>query len=87
MRPKNAASLTLPFRIGRNHQWSGISAYAEWIDAARSGVRLRQEASFAQSSAYRPICSPVVLASQRKLPGGLTPIIAERWMRFGYRQA
>ena len=28
MRPKNAPSLTLPFRIGRNHQWSGM-----WLDA------------------------------------------------------
>ena len=29
MRPQNAPSLTLPFRIGRNHQWSGMWAYAE----------------------------------------------------------
>ena len=87
MRPKNAPSLTLPFRIGRNHQWSGMWLDAESIDAARSGVRARHDASSAQSAAYRWICSPVVLASQRKWPGGLTPIMTERWIRCGYRQA
>jgi hypothetical protein len=51
MSPKNAPSPTLPLRIGRNHQWSGMWAYAEWIEAARSGVRLLHDASSAQRAA------------------------------------
>jgi hypothetical protein len=57
------------------------------IDAARSSVRLAQDASSAHSREYRPISASVCLGSQRKWPGGFTSIITDRWMLAGYRQA
>src|SRR5437764_6788092 len=51
MRPKNAPTLTFPFLIGRNHHRSGMCSDAEWSEAARSGVRVRHDASFAQRDA------------------------------------
>ena len=48
--PKKDASRTFPRSIGRNIQWSGMSAAVRPIDAARSSVRLLQASSFAHRS-------------------------------------
>ena len=60
-----------------------MSADVRWNDATRSSVRALQLSSFAHTRAYRCIELVGVLAYQRKWPGGLTPIITERWMLFG----
>src|SRR6266508_3875232 len=67
-KPKKVATRTLPSLIGRNNQRSGMRAAVFLIDAARSSVRFAQLSSFAQSVAYRPICSSVVLPRKNKLP-------------------
>ena len=51
IRPQNAVVWTTPFFTGRNQKCPGICPYAEWSEAARSGVRLRQVGSCAQRAA------------------------------------
>ena len=82
--PKNAAALTLPSLIGRNNQRSGMLPEAEWIEAARSvrparcRTRPARRARSSGGSARRSSSHP-----RGSVPGGLTPIITERWMLSG----
>jgi hypothetical protein len=50
--PKKEAICTLLFLIGRNSHRSGMFDAVRLIDAARSGVRLRQLAFAAHSSGF-----------------------------------
>ena len=79
---------TLPFLIGRNHQWSGMWAAVLVIDRGEVvGPHAAGCRPCAQSARVAlDLLRPIVFAFQRKWPGGLTPIITERWMLFGYRQ-
>ncbi len=62
IRPKNAPALTLPCLIGRNPQLVRMFSNAEWSDAARSGVLLRQDAS---SGAERGVAADLLVRRLR----------------------
>ena len=82
-RPKKAPICALPGLMRRKPQRSGIVRDARRIVPARSLVRVLQASSCAHRAAYLRTCSSEIRGYQRKLPGGLTPTITERWMLVG----
>src|SRR5215469_3678679 len=82
---RNVVMRTLPGLTGRNSHRLGMCAAVFRTVAARSAVRLRQDGSCAQYAEYRSIPWSISVPLNRKCPGGLTPIIAERSTSFGYR--